>query len=159
MPITYYRFLHSSADAILLVIKIIWHAAALIAISACFAYLLMYVLAGDGPVWTSSNLRVQNSTVPVHGNISYIIDVKAHSSCPGDIVSVMTTIGSDPPAAVTFRRPLVRPGVSIKDFYVSVQLPDSVTPGLWRFTSSIDSRCPTRIQLDDLVEFIVKVTP
>ena len=140
------------------VLRLVWNVAALVAISAGAGYLLIVVFAGDGPVWVASNLRVQMATVPVRGSVAYILDFEARESCPGDIVQVMTTLNSYPPATVTFRRPVIRPGISVKDLALSVQLPEGVHAGRWRFTSAVDSRCPTRRQLDLTADFDVEVT-
>ena len=141
------------------VFRLVWNVAALIAISAGAGYLLIVAFAGNGPVWIGSNLRTGATSVPVRGRIHYMLDAEALESCPGEIISVMTTLDGAPPATVTFRRPLVRVGISVKDLSLSVQLPESVHPGRWRFTSSIDSHCPTRRQLDETAAFDVEVYP
>ncbi|WP_130231247.1 hypothetical protein [Bradyrhizobium sp. Leo121] len=135
----------------------IWNTVALIALSLDAGYLILLAFAGSGPVWVASNLRVGSTRVPVHGSITYTIDIEARESCPGQVVQVMVLLDSDPPATVTFRRPVVLPGVSRDDVAVSIQLPDAVHPGRWRFTASIESNCATRQQLDDLAAFDVEV--
>jgi hypothetical protein len=140
-------------------LKLAWNVAALVAISAGAGYLLIVAFAGNGPVWVASNLRIGTTSLPVRGSVSYIIDIEARESCPGDNVLTMSTIGSSPPATVTIRRPLVRVGVAVKNLAITEQLPDSVHPGQWRITSSNDSRCPTRRQLDELARFDVEVYP
>lgn len=130
-------------------------------ISGGMAYAVMAMIGGGGPVWESKNLRVYTPVVRVGERVEFVQDLTANESCPGEVVSVMTSRHTDsgPPATVTFRRPVRRAGISTQNATAFVQLPSSVTPGKWEFVHGVDSKCLNRSRFDETARFEVTVTP
>lgn len=134
--------------------------ASILLVSGAIAYGTLAIIGGNGPVWESSNLRVYTPTVRVGGRVEFVQDLKANESCPGEIVSVMTShTDNGPPAVVTFRRPIRRAGISTLNATGGVQLSGSVTPGKWTFVHGVESRCTNRNRYDETARFEVTVTP
>ena len=132
----------------------------LLLISFALAYGVISWFASDGAVWEASNVRLLTPVVGVRRTISYMVTLKANESCPGFFVTVMqSATNHGPPATVTFRRPLMQPGVSVEDMTNSIQLPESVTPGEWDVVHSIESRCLKRVKIDEIVRYRIGVTP
>lgn len=138
-----------------------------IVISACLAYVLLYIFAENRPVMETQLdnegrfVRDITEKVPYRGTVGYTFDVVRHDSCPGFVVVNLTSrTNHGPPAVVTFRRPVRN--VEIKDYdsvRANVVLPESVFPGKWSLQSSVDSRCPTYERSDVLVTFEFEVLP
>lgn len=137
------------------------HLSGLVVMSLAIALIVVFTFAdGGGAVWEGSNLVVHTSKVHVGERLSFTLDLKANESCPGEFVSVMTSLtNSGPPATVTFRRPVTRPGISVDDATAYVELPESVSPGRWQFIHSVESRCVKRVRLDELARFNIEVLP
>lgn len=129
-------------------------------ISLALAYGVISLFASDGRVWEASNVRLLTPVVRVGETVSYIVTLKANESCSGFFVAVMqSSTNHGPPATVTFRRPLMRPGISTENMTNNIELPESVTPGEWDVVHSIESRCPKRVKIDEIVRYRIRVTP
>lgn len=132
----------------------------LLLISFALAYSVISWFAFDGMVWEASNVRLLTPVVRVGETVSYMITIKANESCPGFFVGVLQSSNHHgPPATVTFRRPLMQPGISIEDMTNNFELPESVTPGEWDVVHSIESRCLKRVKIDEIARYRIRVTP
>lgn len=133
---------------------------ALAVVSLSAGWLIVSYFAGDGDVWEGKNLRLHTQSVRIGERISFTLDLKANESCPGEVVTVMTSsTNNGPPATVTFRRPVMRPGISVNDATGFIQLPESVTLGRWHVVHGIESRCTKRTKFDTTAEFDITVIP
>lgn len=104
--------------------------------------------------------REPRATIKAGGFIDYAIVTEQREACPGDAVNTFRSVTGDDPVVVTTRRG-AKPGPVNEPtrYVVSVQVPPSVTPGVWIFESGRDSRCPLRQRYDPLATMLLEVTP
>lgn len=114
----------------------------------------------NGVVWTGTNLQVLTPVIKPQGPLRFVLDVEAQKSCPGTVVTTMSSRpGAGPAATVAFRRPVIHPGVSKKSLLIDMVLSDSVFPGHWDVVVTVNSRCPLNAQIDEVASFFVEVKP
>lgn len=118
---------------------------------------IVEVFSTNGAVWTSSDAELRTPRIKVRGLMVYSASLRALVSCPGEAILTWRSFGSGEPFNVTMRRTIIRPGISMPDATFRVELPDSVTPGKWRFAHEIQSQCPRRTQLDTIADFNIEV--
>lgn len=114
-------------------------------------------------IWSVGEFRLETPAPRFASEIRYRLTATPSMSCPG-VVSftfVGDGAGHDRGAepVVMIQRPLLRPGVPIRDAQFSVELPQIITSGDWRVTMSVTSSCPLRTVTDQLAEFVLRVRP
>lgn len=137
-----------------------WYAnvAGFVFISLGIAWLIVEAAAGNGAVITADDVRPLVTKTRPEGSIVYLYNLDRHESCPGEIVQLWTT-GSGRDAVIIQTR---RPAVYLQaryydDLRVVVAMPPSVTPGRWRYRSTLESTCPNRERSDPIADFEFEV--
>lgn len=134
-------------------------------VSLAVGFGIVWAVAGDDDVVVMVSGPGQRGqepkkTVRAGGFVDYVIVTEQREVCPGDAVNTFRSVTAGDPVVVTTRRGS-KPGPVNEPtrYVVSVQLPPSVTPGLWQFESGRDSRCPLRQRYDALASMLIEVTP
>jgi hypothetical protein len=148
-------------------ISIVWRwIGNLSAISLITLILTSFFIYSVGPkksedVWVPRGFTLLTPEVFQEGQMSYILSTEPVQSCPGLVKHTFVGGGGFDSRApvVTIQRPLVRPGIMVKDAKFTESLPPQVTPGHWRVILSIQSQCPTYTDSDILAEFHLDVLP
>lgn len=131
------------------------------------AAFLFAIAISDDQVWTYENFELLTPEVRMGpaGRVQYRVDVRAHQSCPGEVLHVMSRrVDEDdskrePPATIQFRRPVSHPGISKKELVSTFDLPRGIFPGVWDVDIVIESQCVGREFRDRLSRFSVRVVP
>lgn len=133
----------------------------LTAIAAAVVLVLFGTPRNEGDVWTVDDFQLLTPTVKVGDDLTYLISTHPSMSCPGEVLHTFVGNGGlDPGAPVhTLTRPLIRPGIAVQNGRFFVKLPDFITPGRWKVTLSITSRCPLKTDTDRLASFMIEVVP
>jgi hypothetical protein len=110
-------------------------------------------------VWIPRGFTLLTPTVHQDGQLSYILSTESTQSCPGVVQYTFLADGgfATNSAVVTIQRPLIRPGITVKDAKFTQALPPSITPGHWRVVLAVVSQCPTFTDTDVLAEFHIDV--
>ena len=137
-------------------IRTLWALVA-IAIAAAVSLGIIKVLSSKGPVVEVVDGPFSISTkIPYQGVLSYRVFTRRIKSCDGNVLYTFTR--NDPDSTVVITRPIVARDVSPKtERSVSIELPDSVYTGVWRFQSIEDSRCPIYSRQDIIADFEIEV--
>jgi hypothetical protein len=123
-------------------------------------YTIVQLVAGTDAVMAATDLRDEPKVLKLHQRADFTVNLERFESCPGDVVTIWSTINASSPAVITVRKPSTFTQVKLfSDIRVSVPMPDNVFPGKWRVATSLASRCPTREWTDLLYTFEVEVTP
>lgn len=146
-------------------ITVLWrwfaNIAAVLFITLMLTFVFIYVIGPnkDEDVWVPMGFTLLTPEVYQDGQISYILSTKANQSCPGVVKHTFLGNGGfdSRSPVVTIQRPLIRPGIEVKDAKFIESLPSQVTPGYWRVVLSIQSQCPTHTDSDVLAEFHLRV--
>lgn len=139
-----------------------WYAnsAGFILLSLAIAYAVVQGASGNGAVISADDIRpLVTKTVP-EGSISYVYNLQRFEACPGQIVQLWTQGAGRDAAMIQTSRTAVQMEVKYyDDLKVVVGLPPAVTPGKWRYRSSLDSTCPNRKVVDQIADFEFEVAP
>lgn len=126
---------------------------------------IVWAVAGDDAVVVmvsgpGERGREPRFTAKQGGFIDYSTVLEQKEACPGEVVYTFRSLSADDPVIIVARRG-ARPGaVNMATRYVvSLQLPPNVTPGLWKYESGRDSRCPLRQRYDELASGLIEVRP
>src|SRR5687767_7045217 len=121
-------------------IRTLWRlytqAVGVIAIAAAVSSGVIRLLSSEGPVVEAVKPAVPISTKILYlGTLSYQVSTRRLESCEGTVL--YTFIRTTPQISVIIARPVQAEEISpTSNRIVSIDLPDSVRPGLWRFRSS-----------------------
>jgi hypothetical protein len=139
----------------------IGNASAVLVITSTLTALFIYSVGPkkNEDVWIPRGFTLLTPEVFQGGQMSYILSTDSVQSCPGLVKHTFVGDGGFDPRApvVTIQRPLIRPGIAVKDAKFTESLPPQVTAGHWRVVLSIQSQCPTHTDSDVLAEFHLQV--
>lgn len=123
-------------------------------------WLLQATAQGEGAVLVvTEGPKLLTPRIAQSGFLTYQLDVERRASCPGTWTGVFTSVPDENPITVTVSRPIQNTEIRLFDnARPSIQLPASVTPGRWKFSASVTSRCPTFSRIDPLATFDIEVT-
>lgn len=129
---------------------------AIIALGISFG--IIQIFARNEEVMIASDVKDIPKIVHKGEKLSFYIDLERRESCPGEVVTIYSTVGPETPAVITLRKPSTYTGVkTYNDVHVITDLPERLTPGRWRIASSLVSSCPNRTWTDFLYTFEFEV--
>lgn len=145
------------------------HTAGILVIASCIALLIVALFSSNKSALEHHPTIPPRLLTPVVGRgdqIVYVVHTRQNQSCPGDIVTVFTSLSPRHvdqlkfPAVITARRPITQLDVGIyRDVPVSMDPPEDLWPGKWRVIVAADSRCPISAFSSKLAEFALEVKP
>lgn len=134
--------------------------AGFVLISLAIAYAVVQTAAGDGTVIVADDVRPLVTKTAPEGSISYVYNLQRFEACPGQIIQLWTQGTGRDAVMIQTSRPAVQTEVKYyDDLKVVIGLPAAVTPGKWRYRSSLDSTCPNRQRVDPIADFEFEVVP
>lgn len=139
-----------------------WYAnsAGFVLLSLAIAYVVVQGASGDGAVILADDVRPIITRTTPEGSIAFIYNLQRYEPCPGQVVQLWTRGEGRDGVMVQTSRPAVNMEVKYyDDLRINVGLPAAVTPGKWRYRSSMDSTCPNRQRTDPIADFEFEVVP